>query len=229
MLIKWRQEMESVGLLLSCFSRDQRSSTYPPPIPHPSLSVLLTYIDHNPPHPDIHAASGNHQPSSPCGDVTRSTTKWGERSSLQVCELCGSIQHNGVDLLPMNTVTAVLQEDIHRFFFFFFTPRPPAPSARRGEAGIKGLALSIRVRAEAAFPFWENSPSRENPGDGQRPPRHVPVWLRCYESPVTSPHSLPLQWSFSSDLNRQPGFNIHLVPMLIKGKVHKNIKNTLVL
>lgn len=114
-------------------------------------------------------------------------------------------------------------------FFFFFTPRPPAPSARRGEAGIKGLALSIRVRAEAAFPFWENSPSRENPGDGQRPPRHVPVWLRCYESPVTSPHSLPLQWSFSSDLNRQPGFNIHLVPMLIKGKVHKNIKNTLVL
>lgn len=30
------------------------------------LSVLLTYIDHKPPQPDISAASGNHHPSSHC-------------------------------------------------------------------------------------------------------------------------------------------------------------------
>lgn len=70
MLIKWRQEMGSVGLLLSCFSGPIRAPPPPPsltqsllPHPPPPLSVLLTYIDHNPPRPDISRASGNHHPS----------------------------------------------------------------------------------------------------------------------------------------------------------------------
>ena len=84
MLIKWRQEMGSVGLLLSCFSRDQWSHTCPPPPSFPPLSVLLTYIYHSPPQQDISAASGNYQGSTQCRDVTHSTTKQSKSSSLQV-------------------------------------------------------------------------------------------------------------------------------------------------
>lgn len=52
MLIKWRQEMGSVGLLLSRFSRD-RGSHSPHALPPGPFSVLLTYKDHNPLLPNI--------------------------------------------------------------------------------------------------------------------------------------------------------------------------------
>lgn len=87
MLIKWRQEMGSVGLLLSCFSQDQWSHTRPPSLLTP-LAVLLTYIDHKPPQPDISAASGNHHPSSHCKDVTDSRTKRGKHFGPQVHKMC---------------------------------------------------------------------------------------------------------------------------------------------
>lgn len=140
MLIKWRQEMGSVGLLVLMFQSAPLVPYPPTPTPTLTLSVLLTYIDHKPPRPDISAASGNHHPSSRCNDVTDSERKGSKPLGLQVYKKCIwmylldkiyiSLANNSIQI----NAGSILQEGFNIFALVPFHPRGSGSEHKTGQS-----------------------------------------------------------------------------------------------